>query len=169
MELPKAINRLTWRFSKNASFKPSPTDIEAFNAVLGWVNHQQSKVVQNNQLFAKLYIYFLNKKIEEFGSTVFYSIPEKELSALLDTPLDLFFVAFHQSMHHNIRKNVFEKNGVELNLRSVKSQVQINSERLNLANMSKDDIKKIFEETYDLETVSGELVSMCNEALKRFS
>ena len=169
MYLPKAIQRLTWRFSSGKSFKANQNDINALNAVLTYVNDEQVKKVQNNRLFAKLYIYQLNKYINDFGNTMFSSIPEKELSRLLNIPLESFFKAFHASLHENIRIKVFEENGIELTVPALKDKVQLNNEKLNLSRMSKDDIKKVFQETYSLEIVTDELIKMCNEALKRFS
>jgi len=136
----KAINRLSWRFSNNKSFKPNEEDIDSLNCILEWMNREIKNNVRNNQLFAKLYIYFLHQNIKFYNSTVFDNIPQKDLSKLLDLPLDSFYKSFHKDLHFN----------------------QFNRVK------TIEDLKSV-KESYTIENVTERLDFMINEALNRFS
>ena len=144
--LEKAIKRIAWRFTSNKPFTPNDNDLDALNSVIGWSNRQQADAVKSNQLFAKLYIYHLNQTIRYFESNIFDDIPQKDLSRLLDLPLDNYYSAFHKELQSN---NV---------TRVVKDKTIAN-----------EDLLKELEEKYTLEVVTEKLDEMINEALNRFS
>lgn len=52
MDIQKAVSRLKWRISQTGN----QTDIDALNALIGFVNKSHSDVVNDHQLFAKLFI-----------------------------------------------------------------------------------------------------------------
>lgn len=145
--LDKAINRIAWRFTHDKAFKPNENDIDSVNCLIDWINRQRSESVKNNQLFAKLYIYFLNQGIRYYESTVFDDIPKKELSNILNLPLANFYTAFHKEIHSNQIIKItdkFKEDGLQIEL-------------------------KEFEEKYSLEFVTEQLNTMINECLNRFS
>jgi hypothetical protein len=142
----KALDRLAWRFTSKKSFTPNENDIDSLNTIIGWMNRQQSESVKNNQLFAKLYIYFLNQTIRYFEANIFDDIPQKELSKLLDLPLDNYYNAFHKELQNNNINRVVENK-----------------------NINKDDLLKEMQEKYTLEECTIKLDTMINEALNRFS
>ena len=142
----KALDRLAWRFTSKKSFTPNENDIDSLNTIIGWMNRQQSESVKNNQLFAKLYIYFLNQTIRYFEANIFDDIPQKELSKLLDLPLDNYYNAFHKELQNNNINRVVENK-----------------------NINRADLLKEMQEKYTLEECTIKLDTMINEALNRFS
>ena len=78
MNVDAAIQRLSWRL-ENGAFTPNQKDINSFNGLIQWVNDQRKITIRNNQLFAKLYIHFLNQYLDKYQSTVFDKVAEKEL------------------------------------------------------------------------------------------
>ena len=142
----KALDRLAWRFTSKKPFTPNENDIDSLNTLIGWMNRQQSESVKNNQLFAKLYIYFLNQTIRYFEANIFDEIPQKELNKLLDLPLDNYYNAFHKELQSN---NV--------------------SRVVNDKSINKEDLIKEISDKYTLEECTEKLDTMINEALNRFS
>lgn len=49
----RALNRLAFRFQH---WKVNEDDVKALNSLIGYVNHKNSITLQNNDLFAKLFI-----------------------------------------------------------------------------------------------------------------
>ena len=66
----KAIQRIAWRFSQEKSFKPNANDVDSLNCLIDWINRQRNETIKSNQLFGKLYIYFLNQQIKKYDTTV---------------------------------------------------------------------------------------------------
>jgi hypothetical protein len=142
MTLDKSVQRLSWQFSRGTSFKPNQNDVDALNTVFEWITSQKEINLLNQQLFAKLYIYQLEQTLRYYDSTVFDAMIQKDLSRILDTPLDAFYQAFHKSLHHNQLKKLKIKDGLSL-----------------------EDIK----ENYTLEVVKDQLNNMITEAINKFN
>ena len=169
MILKKALDRLAWRFTSGNSFTPNVNDIEAFNNVIEWVNNQKSETINNNQLFAKLFIYFFNQKIKETRTTVFDDEAQKELSKILNTPLNLFYEAFKVSLQENMREYIYEKNGIDVKHPYLKDETEKEEDRLKIQNMKEKDFNRIIYDVYTIEEVTNQLDEMISEALNRFS
>ena len=110
MTIEKALNRLAWWvtpqkdqvgnvFFKN--IKPNRTDLESVNFMIEWVKEQKHKTIQQNELFAKLYIYTYHQFLAYYGGSIFDSIPQKELNKLVSAPLESFYAAFKQKLEDN--------------------------------------------------------------------
>lgn len=154
-DIKKAGERLLWRFQKDAngnfkSFVPNDNDVAALKCVLAWVNRNTSENVKNNQLFAKLYIYFLTQGIRYHETTVLENEVQKELSKILDKPLQLFYKAFANDLYSNQLSRLMTEETPE-------DAKQVLS-----------DLKK-FQETYSEDLIESKLDEMISEALNRFS
>ena len=165
MNLKTAINRITWRL-KNGN----QNDIDALNCVIDYINTQDSDVVNNNLIFAKLFIYNLNQNINHYKASVFDDIPQKELSRILDMPLERFYLSFKQSLDDNMQKRVFLKNGIEIGTHpATKSESELKDDEMKREYMSDKDVKVILQDNYSLEVVTKKLNTMISTALNRFS
>ncbi len=167
MNVDAAIQRLSWRFG-NGTFTPNQKDINSLNGLIQWVNDQRKITIRKNQLFAKLYIYHFNQFIDKYKVTVFEKVADKELSRLLDMPLESFYEAFTQSLNDNSDYALFIDNGVDMKHPSLKNDTEIMEERLMLKNMSEDDIKKLKYPVFHKDDVRNKLDLMITEALNRF-
>ena len=72
-DIKKSINRFNWRFRKDDNgnffnFKPTNEDVKCMNTLISWIIREKKEDLQNNQLFAKLYIYFLHQQIREHNT-----------------------------------------------------------------------------------------------------
>lgn len=170
MILNKAVNRIKWRFSQGKAFTPNENDIKSFNSIVGFINDFQNDSFKNNQLFAKLYIFFLDEHIKYYKSDIFDLIPQQALSRLLDTPLRLSYKSFHKNMISNYQDKILAKNGLEdIKTPSERTEQENADIQLRIDNMSDEDKLNIFKETYSLEFVTERLDEMIINALTRFS
>lgn len=141
----KAIKRLSWRFSQQKAFKPNENDINALNDVIKHLNESDKKQINDNRLFAKLYIYNLTETIRKFESTIFEKEIQKSLHKLLDYDLEYFYTAFHRELQGNLINEVILK-----------------------TDTTDKNIHERMEEIYTIEVVKEKLNFMINESLKRF-
>jgi len=150
------IKRLSFTFSKGN--KPNQEDIKAFNGVVEWINTYKTNVLNNNQLFAKLYILMLKDFIDKFETDIFDPLPQKELSRILDYPLESFYKSFTNSLNDNHRFRLLKDKGETFG--------QTPSEFKSTAtDVSLED----FKDAWNIEEVRDNLDIMIVEALKRFS
>ncbi len=90
--IKQAIEHFQWKF-KN-SWKPTPKDLEAFNTIVDFVNSKHAQQIKQQQLFGKLQVTYYGELLKYYQSTVFDSIPQKELHKQLDKSWDEIFEDF---------------------------------------------------------------------------
>lgn len=66
MKLKEAINRI--RFTISGRNKPNDNDVEAFNVLAEYLKEVEEKTIQDNLLFAKLYMYLLGKLVSYYNN-----------------------------------------------------------------------------------------------------
>ncbi len=54
MHIEKALQHFEWKFKNH--WKPTQKDVEAFNSIIEWKELQEQRVLNENELFAKLWI-----------------------------------------------------------------------------------------------------------------
>lgn len=146
----KALNRLAYTISN--SNKPNKTDVDAFNNIVKWFNVQESKTIDNNKLFAKLYILFLTQTLRHYKASVFdLSILNTDLHKKLDTDLDMFYFAFREDLIHR-----------QLDL-------ILNNPKGNITTDKFTQEVEEFKKKYNQEYVNQKLNEMINGALVNFS
>lgn len=150
-KLDKALNRLTYTLTKGN--KPNESDVTAFNEVLLYLNKQESEVVNNNKLFAKLYILFLTQTLRHYDTNIFsLNLVNSDLHSKLDKNLDLFYTAFHNDL--------------------INRQLELLIDKWNDKGISREDVikeQKEFEDKYTKDYVTLKLNEMINAALVVFS
>lgn len=148
----KAASKLLWRFKftngLGKSFKPNKDDVESLNTLLECINREKKVKIQKNVLFAKLFIYVLTIYLREYKTTIFNKMITKEVSYLLDKPLDLFYKAFEDELYNNQINDICE----------------IVKLKETGRNITVDDFKKL----YSSEYIQQNLDLMITEALNRF-
>lgn len=148
-DLKKSAEHLLWRFKSKKGVYISEKDKSSLNTLLEWINNEKkTNIIERSVIsFTKLYIYILNQNINHFNTDVLENEPQKQLSKLLDTPLENFYEAFYRSIEQvqieRMAKRTMKKDG---------------------AFLSKEELKSMF----DRDFVKMQLDHMVTEALNRF-
>lgn len=148
--LKESASRLLWRFKSKKGFTPNDNDINALNSVLKWINNQKKETLNNNHLFAKLYIYHLTMNIRYYETTVMCPTPQQDLHKILDYPLEYFYKSFINDLYNNQLNRLLDKE----------------------TNEEKQEIIKEYIEQKDLypeEYIINNLNHMITEALNKFN
>lgn len=119
MKLKEAIQRLSFTVSKQN--KPNPTDAEALNKILQYVNGTIKKEINENELFAKLYVYLLLNEVIFYKGDV--DLGQKKINEVLQIPLIDMYENFRMSFNSIALNNFLHENGL-----SEKHPLQYNQE-----------------------------------------
>lgn len=148
----KAASKLLWRFNsvngQTKSFNPNKDDIQSLNTLLECINREKKQKIQENVLFAKLFIYVLTIYLREYETTIFDKEITSQVSMLLDKPLDLFYKAFENEIYSN----------------QITEICKIMKDKRTDKEITAEDFKK----TYTPEFIQMNLDLMITEALNRF-
>ena len=108
MKLKEAIQRLSFTVSKQN--KPNPTDAEALNKILEYVNGTIKKEINENELFAKLYVYLLLNEVVFYKGDV--DLGQKKINEVLQIPLIDMYENFRMSFNSIALNNFLHENGL---------------------------------------------------------
>jgi len=108
MKLKEAIQRLSFTVSKQN--KPNSTDAEALNKLLEYVNGSIKKEVNENELFAKLYVYLLLNETIFFKGDV--DMAQKSISKVLEKSLYSLYEIHRDSYNAISFNNYLLENGL---------------------------------------------------------
>lgn len=108
MKLKEAIQRLMFTVSKQN--KPNNTDAEALNKVLEYINGTVKKEVNENELFAKLYVYLLLNEVIFYKGDV--DLSQKKINEVLNLPLIDLYDKFRMSYNAIELNNFLHENGL---------------------------------------------------------
>ena len=93
MNIKKAVEHFLWKLNpKNSQWKATDKDVEAINGIMTFVNQKHKQQLNENQLFAKLYINYYAELLKYYKSTVSDREAQKELHILLE--LELCIICF---------------------------------------------------------------------------
>ena len=108
MKLKEAIQRLSFTVAKQN--KPNPTDAEALNKILEYVNETIKKEVNENELFAKLYVYLLLNEVVFYKGDV--DMSQRKINEVLQIPLIDMYENFRMSFNSIALNNFLHENGL---------------------------------------------------------
>lgn len=97
MNVKYAITRIKNKFSRNTVTVDS-VDREAINEIINFYNFNQEKVMKENKLFHKLFIYtFLNRVMIHDNST---DMALSNIENILKQPLDQYYKTFSDNVNY---------------------------------------------------------------------
>ena len=164
----KAIQHFHFKLTK--VWDATESDIKAFESIKNYVIENQKKTINENQLFAKLYVYLYGQFLNYYKATVFDNIPQKQLNQVLETPLEQIIENFRKQLNeselYQIQKNIgfSEKH----------SATRSESENLNDNELLKDVIdsgkvnETFFNEQWKYKDVEDNLVAQIGNALNNY-
>ena len=142
MTIKTALERIFWRFEK---IKSNETDQKALDTLAEFVNNKHTKQLQDNEMFAKVYIFMYSYFLKSYNTDIYDSIPQKELHRYLDQPLE----------------KIVERFKVKLNEKEYELQGSIVHPAIGKSTSESKDV-------WDYETVKEHLELMINLALNEF-
>jgi hypothetical protein len=168
MTIKKAVEHFVFKF-KNV-WSPTKPDVDALNTIMNFVKNKHELQLQNNELFAKLYVMVYAQFLERYNATVFDDIPVKELNRYLDTSLERIIQRFTQKLNDSELYSLFEDIGIEDKHPALKKQQEKNKETELLKNAIKDknNLDKLTGSVWDYETVKENLELQINNTLNLF-
>lgn len=119
MKLKEAIQRLSFTVSKQN--KPNQTDAEALNKILEYLNKSIKREVNENEMFAKLYVYLLLNEVVFYKGDI--DLGQKKINEVLQIPLIDMYENFRMSFNSIALNNFLHENGL-----SEKHPLQYNKE-----------------------------------------
>ena len=90
MTIEKAMQRIVWRVS-NGAHTPNQNDVEAVTVVAEWINRQKAQEIQQNKIFAKMYVYCFINELQFYQNL---KLAQKKLHEILQTPLTQLYTNF---------------------------------------------------------------------------
>lgn len=108
MKLKEAIQRLSFTVSKQN--KPNATDAEALNKILEYLNNSIKKEVNENEMFAKLYVYLLLNEVVFYSGDV--DMSQRKINDVLKIPLIDMYENFRMSFNSIALNNFLHENGL---------------------------------------------------------
>ena len=142
--IEKAVQRFGWNI-KQGRLKANENDIEAYNTIVDYVKEKQSKQIQDQELFAKLYIHVYGQFLIHYNSDIFNQEPKKELNKIL---------------FRDISDSISEFN-------IIINQIKVDRSVLNCKDEL--DIQKIKTKPYNEDYVSNNIIEQVNEVILKHS
>jgi len=108
MKLSDSIKRLGFTISKQN--KPNSTDADALNSIIEFINNVNKTEVQENKLFAKLYIMNF---ITQMRIVRDFDLAQSNVNKILKMPIDGLYNEFRKEANVLEIKNYFESKGLK--------------------------------------------------------
>ena len=159
----KAVQHFHFKLSN--VWDASETDIKAFESLKDYVIANQKRTANDNQLFAKLYIYLYGEFLNYYKSTVFDNIPQKELNKVLETPIEQIIESFTKQLNESERSQLQDNKGFSNKHPATRTEDEKLKDTENLDQLIKEDKvnETFFDEVWKYEEVKTNLVAqICN-------
>jgi len=108
MKIQESIKRLGFTISKQN--KPNSTDADALNSIIDFINNVNKSEVQENKLFAKLYIMNF---ITQMRIVRDFDLAQSNVNKILKMPLEGLYNEFRKEANVLEIKNYFESKGLK--------------------------------------------------------
>ena len=162
-----ALKRLAFTIGKEN--KPNHTDKVALNSIIKFINLSDKKAVQENVLFAKLYIYLLKEFLVHYNYDIDFA--NKQLNRELMMPLNVHVELLTNYLKSGELSRFFKEKGLQDAFYTDKPySEQIAIHRENKAKLKEVDVKECIEayEFWDKNNVEAQLNRIINEALTQY-
>lgn len=161
MTIEKSINRLIWRFGERKSFVPNENDIEALKFLVNWVENQKSEAIQDNTIFAKMYVYCF---IHELAFYKDVSFAQKKLHETLLSPLSDQYKAFKDKINELELEKYMREYGLDKDF--------INKEKIleqkNTITKVQEQLKKLVIGKWSKEQIDRSLNNQVTESINKY-
>lgn len=135
MKLKQSVNRLIWRFTDSNSlkngFKPNQTDVDALNSILEFINKTNETTVQENRIFAKMYISYFCLQLRV---TQDFDLAQKKTNHVLNTPLTTLYELLRVEANTCEIRNFFQSKGIDTTSLLESAKIEANKAKISEVN-----------------------------------
>lgn len=163
MTIEKAMQRIVWRVS-NGTHTPNQNDVEAVTIVAEWINRKKTQEVQQNRLFAKMYVYSFVNELEFYQNIKF---AQKRLHEILKTPLIQLYSDFKNKLNE-IELNNLKKSFGFSNLHPLVMTEEQTQKDADLLKENSEVIQKYLFGIWTSEKIENGLNSQISEAINSY-
>jgi len=138
------------------------------NEIISWVNDQQNINVNQNLLFAKLFIHkLLDIKQHDFDPNV-TKLNQRAMTDILKLDLEEYYKEFADTLNINLVNQMLEENGIETKHDFLKSDEELDLDKLKIQNIPKEDLSRLKISLWQIEDVKDRLNNMISNALLKY-
>ena len=163
MTIEKAMQRIVWRVS-NGTHTPNQNDVEAVTIVAEWINRQKTQEVQQNRLFAKMYVYSFVNELQFYQNLKF---AQKRLHEILKTPLIQLYNDFKNKLNE-VELNNLKKSFGFCNLHPLAMTEEQTQKDADLLKENSEVIQKYLFGIWTAEKIENGLNSQISEAINQY-
>lgn len=163
MTIEKAMQRIVWRVS-NGNHTPNQNDVEAVTVVAEWINRQKTQEIQQNRLFAKMYVYCFINELQFYQDIKF---AQRKLHEILKTPVIELYGQFKDKLN-NVEYNSFLKSLGFSNLHTLLTKKEQKQNEAVLTQENNELIQKYLFGIWTPEKIETGLNNQISEAINRY-
>lgn len=166
----KALNRIFWRFGGNGNKNPFPVnqgDLDALQELSDYVEETQKQQYEQNELFAKLYIYLSQKIMETDKSTVFETNHRRKIGNLLKKPLSQIVNDLTDSLNDSEQYALLQDAGCDFKhpaLR-IEGETTKQTQKLNELLRTPKNALKLSRQVWNYEQVNEAIIAEVNHII----
>ncbi len=175
MDINKAVQRLGWRFDQASkgpdhSYIINKNDLDALKSIDAFVVKNQKEQLQNQELFAKLYINNLTELIEHYNTTIFDPIPRRRIHGILRQSLQELTEKLKDTLNDSEKYELMKEIGVDLNHPLLRSDEETSNDldKLQGALDDSENRKRLIGEVWNYETVKDCVEKEVNKVINSY-
>lgn len=163
MTIEKAMQRIVWRVS-NGNHTPNQNDVEAVTIVAEWINRQKTQEIQQNRLFAKMYVYCFIHELQFYQDLKF---AQKKLHEILKTPVIDLYGQFKDKLNFVEYNSLLKSLGFS-NLHTLLTKKEQEQKEAVLTQENKEVIQKYLFGIWTPEKIETGLNNQISEAINHY-
>ena len=160
MTIKKAVDNIVWKLSN--VWKSTQKDEDSINTIRRFVYDKHKEQINNYELLAKLYIFVYQEFLRNHNTTVFNSVPQKELNKLIDRPIEEFIKDFTKSQNDIEQRLYFKELGIEEKHPALKTLEEKAKDLEKLKDFNKD---RLFGTVWKVEDIQPQLINQINSVI----
>lgn len=170
--IEKAINRLQWRF-KNENVKINESkltinelDQKAVDFLSEWINKQKIESLEQNLLFAKLYVYCLLNEIEFYKDVEFAN---KKINEVCKTDIQQLYDEVYRKLNNLEYLKFCKENGIITDhIEKMTLNKEQEQKQKDLIKQNESKLKPILKGLWSKEKIYKSLNNTISETINKF-
>lgn len=163
MTIEKAMQRLFWRMG-NGSFTPNKNDIESLTEVAQWINREKQRELQQNTIFAKLYVYCFIHELHFYKNI---DIAQQRIHEILKQNISVRYDDFLKAINNYELDNFRASLGIK-DKHPLQRTAEEDLEQSSIIIKNSEMLEKYFLGVWDYTTASESLNNQITEAINHY-